>query len=224
VTDTLRVLVADDHPLFLEGVITSLRGSPGIEIVAQAGDAAHAVRLAREHQPDIALLDVTMPGGGLTAASQIVSELPATKVVMLTVSEDEDDLVAAMAAGVSGYALKGVAAHELAEVLRSVHRGEAYVAPSLAWGLLRARSQPLGPEPFAELSPRERDVLGLVAAGLTNQEIGRRLGLAEKTVKHYMTGILSKLGATSRVEAALIAYKGGLGKEPDRGPVGASGA
>jgi two-component system, NarL family, nitrate/nitrite response regulator NarL len=215
--EPLRVLVADDHPLFREGVVGSLQASGDIVVTAQAADAAGAVRLAREQLPDLALLDIAMPGGGLEAARQIATACPATKVVMLTVSEDEDDLLAALKAGASGYVLKGVSAGELSAVVRSVCAGEVYVAPTLAWGLLRELSRPRPADPLAELSAREREVLELVASGLGNQEIGLRLGLAEKTIKHYMTNILAKLHVRSRLEAALLAHKAGLA-QPSQEP------
>ncbi|TME30598.1 MAG: response regulator transcription factor [Chloroflexi bacterium] len=201
-SEAIRVVVADDHPLFREGVINSLRSMPDIVVVAQASDADEAVRLVREE----------LPGGGIEAARKIAAACPATRIVMLTVSEDEDDLLAAMKAGASGYVLKGVSARELAGVVRSVSAGEVYVAPSLAFGLLREMSKPRASDPLAELSGRERQVLELVANGLSNQEIGFKLGLAEKTIKHYMTNILTKLQVRSRVEAALLAARVGLGQ------------
>jgi two-component system nitrate/nitrite response regulator NarL len=210
-TESIRVVVADDHPLFLDGVITSLRSMPEVQVVGQAADAGGAVRIVREELPDIVLLDVTMPGGGIDAAQQIAAACPATRIIMLTVSEDEDDLLAAMKAGASGYVLKGVSARELAGVVRGVNSGEVYVAPSLAFSLLREMSTPRPNDPFAELSTRERQVLELVANGRSNQEIGLKLGLAEKTIKHYMTNILTKLQVRSRVEAALLAARSGLG-------------
>jgi len=130
--------------------------------------------------------------------------------VVLTSSESEDDLVAAMQAGAKGYVLKGIAGRDLRAILRSVHGGETYVAPSLAFGMIRGLTKPRPVDPFAELIVREREVVELVAAGLSNAEIGGRLDLAEKTVKHYMTSILGKLQVASRVEAALLAYKAGL--------------
>jgi two-component system, NarL family, nitrate/nitrite response regulator NarL len=208
--ESIRIVVADDHPLFREGVITSLRTAADIEIVGQAADAEGAVRIVREQVPDLALLDVTMPGGGLEAARNIATACPATRIVMLTVSEDEDDLLAAMKAGASGYVLKGVASQELLDIVRAVSGGEVYVVPSLAFALLREMSKPRPADPLAELSARERQVLELVATGLSNQEIGIKLGLAEKTVKHYMTNILTKLQVRSRVEAALLAHRAGL--------------
>ncbi len=216
-TEPIRVVVADDHPLFREGVITSLQSMSDIVVVGQAEDAAGALRLVRDELPDVVLLDVTMPGGGIDAASKIAAACPATRIVMLTVSEDEDDLLAAMKAGASGYVLKGISARELEKVVRTVSAGDAYVAPSLAWGLLREMSEPRPSDPLAELSSRERQVLELVGGGLSNQEIGLKLSLAEKTIKHYMTNILTKLQVRSRVEAALLAARVGLG-QPGSGP------
>ena len=137
---------------------------------------------------------------------------------MLTVSEDDDDLVTAMKVGASGYVLKGVSAIELARIVRSIHSGEVYVSPALAFGLLREMTRPRAAEPLSELTAREREVLELVARGLSNYEAGQRLGLAEKTVKHYVTNVLAKLHVRSRVEAALLAYKAGIGRETT-GPV-----
>jgi two-component system nitrate/nitrite response regulator NarL len=209
VTDPIRIVVADDHPMFRAGVVSSLAAHPDFEVVGEGASAEEAVRLAEELMPDVCLLDIAMPGGGLNAAREITSGQPQTRVVMLTVSEDEDDLLAAMKSGASGYVLKGAAGSELMNVLRTVNAGEVYVAPGLAWGLLREMSRPRS-APLDELSTREHEVLELVAAGLSNQEIGERLGLAEKTIKHYMTSILGKLRVRSRVEAALLAYREGL--------------
>jgi DNA-binding NarL/FixJ family response regulator len=202
------VAVADDHPMFRAGVVMSLGQEEGIEIVGEAGDATTALELARRELPDVMLLDIAMPGGGHQAARWIAAACPATRIVMLTVSEDEDDLLEAMKAGASGYVLKGAGASELAAVIRSVHAGEVYVAPALAWGMLREMRSPRT-SPYDELTEREREVLELVAEGLSNQEVGERLGLAEKTIKHYMTNILGKLQVRSRVEAALLVAREG---------------
>jgi DNA-binding NarL/FixJ family response regulator len=209
VTDRIRVVVADDHPMFRAGVVSSLAAHPDFEVVGEGASADEACKLAEQFMPDVCLLDIAMPGGGLVAAREITASLPQTKVVMLTVSEDEDDLLAAMKSGASGYVLKGAAGSELMNVLKTVNAGEVYVAPGLAWGLLREMSRPRS-APLDELSTREREVLELVAAGMSNQEIGDRLGLAEKTIKHYMTSILGKLRVRSRVEAALLAYREGI--------------
>jgi DNA-binding NarL/FixJ family response regulator len=213
IAEPLEVVVADDHPLFREGVIASLSADAGIRVVAEAGEADGAVRAVRETLPDVVLLDVDMPGSGLLAASRIASVSPATRVIMLTVSEDEDHLLSAMKAGASGYVLKGVSASELIRIVRSVSAGDVYVAPSLAFGLLHEMTRPQPIDPLEALGPREREVLELVANGLSNQEIGLRMGLAERTVKHYMTNVLKKLQVRSRVEAALLAARGGLGQD-----------
>jgi two-component system nitrate/nitrite response regulator NarL len=216
-SDPIRIVVADDHPMFRAGVVSTLGSYPDLRVVAEADDADAAVALVQHHLPEVALLDITMPGGGLRAARDIAVACPATRVVMLTASENEDDLLAAMKAGASGYVLKGAGADELAGVIRKVAEGEVYVAPALAWGLLREMSRPRT-SPLDELTTREREVLQLVAEGLSNQEVADRLGLAEKTIKHHMTNILGKLQVRSRVEAALLAYREGLGTPADGAP------
>lgn len=210
-TAPIRIVVADDHPLFLDGLVATLSTDEEIEVVAIVGDATAAVRAVREHSPDLALLDLAMPGGGLEAARQIAALSAGTRTVMLTSSEDEDDLMAAMQAGARGYILKGIAGRELRTVLKTIHAGGTYLAPGLAYGAIKGLTAPRTPDPIEGLTAREREVLVLVASGLSNAEIGGRLGLAEKTVKHYMTSILGKLDVASRVEAALLAYKAGLG-------------
>ena len=219
-TEPIRILVADDHPLFMEGLVATLSGDEEMQVVATAVDASAALQAARDHRPDLALLDVGMPGGGLEAARLIVAACPSTRVVMLTSSENEANLLSAMNAGAKGYVLKGVAGRELRAILKSVHGGDVYVAPGLAFGMIKGLTRPRAHDPLEELTRRERDVLELVGAGLSNAEIGGRLGLAEKTVKHYMTAILGKLQVGSRVEAALLAYKAGVGPgegdEPNR--------
>jgi two-component system nitrate/nitrite response regulator NarL len=209
-TDPIRIVVADDHPLFRDGVVSSLRASDDIVVVGEAADASSALALVQQHLPDVVLLDIAMPGGGIRAATDVAIAAPATKIVMLTVSEDEDDLLAAMKAGAKGYVLKGVSARELTGVIRSVQAGDVYVAPALAFDLLREMSKPRQKDPLGELTTRERDVLELLATGLSNQEIAARLSLAEKTIKHYMTNILAKLQVRSRVEAALLAQRAGI--------------
>ena len=214
-TEAIRIVVADDHPMFLDGLVATLAADEDLSVVATVGDAVAAVRAVRDHAPDIALLDVALPGGGLEAARQISAAYPAIRLVMLTSSEDEDDLMAAMKAGARGYVLKGVAGRELRAILKSIHAGGTYLAPGLAYGALKELSRPKTANPIDELTDREREVLALVASGLSNAEIGGRLGLAEKTVKHYMTSILGKLQVASRVEAALLAYKAGLASNED---------
>ncbi|MBM4220781.1 MAG: response regulator transcription factor [Gammaproteobacteria bacterium] len=213
-SNTLRVLVADDHPLFREGVVHSLAGKTGMTVVGQAANGEEALRLCRNLLPDIILLDIAMPGqGGLAAANEIAVACPVTKIVMLTVSEHQDDLLSAFKAGARGYVLKGISARELVNILRSVAAGDVYVSPSLAAGMLMELTHDRSPDPLTDLTEREREILQLLAEGLTNREIGERLHLAEKTIKHYMTNVLGKLHVRSRVEAALLAVRHEGGKE-----------
>lgn len=210
--ETLHVAIVDDHPLFREGVAFTLGAQPDIEIVAEGESAADALRIAAERFPDVMLLDVSMPGGGLSAVRQIAADYPVIKTVMLTVSEDEDDVTAALRAGARAYVLKGVAARELVRILRAVAAGEVYVTPSLAASLLFELTSGKGASqaanPLDELTERERQILEGVAAGDSNKEIGVKLHLTEKTVKHHMTNILQKLQVRNRVEAALLARSG----------------
>lgn len=203
--DPIRVLVADDHPLFREGVAHSLSGKVNITVIGQADSSEEALRLARELLPDVVLLDIAMPvKGGLAIASEIAVACPATKIVMLTVSENEDDLLSAFKAGARGYVLKGVSSQELVRIIRDVADGEVYVTPTLAAGMLVEMTQGRLYDPLIELTEREREILQLVAKGLTNRQIGERLHLAEKTIKHYMTNILGKLHVRSRLDAAVL--------------------
>lgn len=210
-SDDLRIVIADDHPLYRDGLAATFRAA-GLDVVGQASNGRDAVRLVAEHRPALALFDVDMPGSGITAAGEAHAASPETRIVMLTVSEDEDDLVAAIAAGAVGYVLKGVSGRELVEILRRVAAGDRYVSSRLAFAALNARRAPAEVDVLAEFTDREREILDLVSEGLSNAEIAERLTIAEKTVKHYMTGVLAKLGVHSRVEAALIGYKAGLGR------------
>jgi DNA-binding NarL/FixJ family response regulator len=205
--DAIHVAVVDDHPLFREGVAHSLRTQPGIAVVAEGATAADALAIAAD-LPDVMLLDVSMPGSGIAALGQITAAYPVVKVIMLTVSEDEEDVTAALRSGARGYVLKGVAARELVSIVRSVAAGEVYVTPSLATSLLVELTSTAGKSaasPLDDLTEREREILELVAGGDSNKEIASRLGLSEKTVKHHMTNILQKLQVRNRVEAALLA-------------------
>lgn len=207
----IRILLADDHPLFREGVAHSLGTEPDFEIVAQASSGEEAVELAHTLHPDIVLLDVSMEGmGGIAAAQKIAAESPVVRIMMLTVSENRENLMAALKAGAHGYVLKGVSAADLRAITRRVAGGEAYVTPALAADMLTEFSNPHPIDSFSELTPRETTILQLLSQGLTNREIGERTFLAEKTVKHYMTSILQKLHVRSRTEAALIAMQRGV--------------
>lgn len=208
--ERLRILVADDHPLFREGVVHSLAAEADLAVVGQASSGQEALRMARDLLPDVVLLDIGMQGwDGIVTAGKITTACPATRIMMLTVMEDEDKLLASFKAGARAYVLKGVSAHELARVVRSVAQGEVYVTPSLAAGILVALSRGHAPQDaLGELTDRESDILKLVVDGLTNREIGDRLHLSEKTIKHYITNILEKLHVRSRVEAAMLAVRG----------------
>lgn len=207
-TEPIRIVVADDHPLFRNGVVHSLASEPDLAVVGQAASGEEALRLARDLLPDVGRLDVAMPGwGGLVTAEKLATACPAIKVVMLTVVENEDKLLAAFSAGARGYVLKGVSARELGDVVRGVDRGEVYVSPSLAAGILVALTHGRSADPLGELTDKERDILKLVGEGLTNREIGERIHLSEKTIKHYITNILQKLQVRSRVQAALLAAR-----------------
>jgi DNA-binding NarL/FixJ family response regulator len=206
--DAIRILLADDHPLFREGVAHSLTEDPGLEVVAQASSGEQAVELALALRPDVVLLDISMPGiGGIAAAARIAEILPETRIVMLTVAENADSLMAALKAGAHGYVLKGVSATEFRAITRRVAAGEAYVTPALAAEMLAEFSRPRRTDSFSELTTRETGVLELLSNGLTNREIGERLHLAEKTIKHHMTSILQKLQVHTRTEAALKALR-----------------
>ena len=193
--------------MFREGVVRTLESEPDFEVVGQAIDAAGALLLAVDMVPDIVLLDLTIPGGGLWAAGQIAAASPVSKIVMLTASEAEEDVLAALKFGAKGYILKGVAGPDLVRIVRSVQAGEAYVTPSLAASLLSDLRTGPAHGPLDDLSDRERQVLEKVASGMSNKEIAGDLELSEKTVKHYMTNILQKLQVRNRVEAALLAQR-----------------
>jgi len=209
-SEPIRILIADDHPLFREGVVHSFATEADLSVVGQAANGEEALQLARDLLPDVALLDIGMPKwDGLVAAEKITIACPATRIVMLTVFEDEDKLLAAFKAGARGYVLKGVSARELAGVVRGAANGEVYVSPSLAAGILVSLTRGRPPDPLQELVDRERRILELIGEGLTNREIGERLYLSEKTIKHYITNILQKLQVRSRVEAALLAARYG---------------
>lgn len=209
-SEPIRIVIADDHPLFREGVATSLSNAVGMTVVGQADNGEEACQLVEELLPDIVLLDITMPGaGGISAVEQINNNWPIVKSIMLTVSEEQDNLLSALKAGAKGYVLKGVSAKELETAVRTVADGDVYISPSLASGILFEMTHVKQPKetPINTLAEREKQILKLVSKGLTNKEIGEELHLAEKTIKHYMTNVLHKLQVRSRVEAALLAQK-----------------
>ena len=206
-TNGLRIAVVDDHPLFREGVVRSMAANGGFNVVGEGSSCNDAIRLAQEEQPDILLLDLSMPGGGLQAIEAIHRSNPDVRLVALTVSEDADDVAEALESGVSGYVLKGVGSRTLAEILHMVAQGETYVSPALSAQMLsslsRRRSEMSAAHLLDELTERERQILEHVAEGLSNKHIALNLTLSEKTVKHHMTAILAKLKARNRTEAAI---------------------
>ena len=205
---TIRVLLVDDHPLFRQGVAYTLSREPDITVAGEAASGKQALSLARSLVPDVVLLDITMPDGdGLTTAAQLSQEVPSARVIMLTASEEGDDLVTAMKVGARGYVVKGAGASEVVTAVRAVAAGDAYITPKMAGNLLLEMTQKPAENPLDELTERECEVLELLAKGLTNREIGLQLSLAEKTVKHYVTSVLQKLHVRSRVEAALLVQR-----------------
>jgi DNA-binding NarL/FixJ family response regulator len=207
--EPIRIVIADDHPLYREGVARTLSDDAGISVVGQAQDAEQAVELAERMRPDIVLLDLSMPkGGGLAALPRILALPSPPKVAILTASEEDDDVMQALKAGALGYILKGVGSRDLVGLIKDLARGQSYVAPTLAARILnamRAGQSQREANPLDDLSKREETILRLVAEGKSNKEVGRLLDLQEKTVKHYMTSILQKLHVRNRVEAAVLA-------------------
>ncbi|HET8905872.1 MAG TPA: response regulator transcription factor [Ktedonobacterales bacterium] len=212
-SENISMVIVDDHPFFREGVATILGNQPDIDVVGQGGTAQEALDLARDLLPDVLLLDIDIPGGGLQAAQHIARTCPVVKIVMLTVSADEEHVLSAFKAGAHAYVLKGVAKQELIHILHAVYAGEGYVTPTLAASLLSEMSSASPGErapavSFDELTERERQILELIAQGDSNREIGQKLYLTEKTVKHYVTNLLQKLHVRNRVEAAVLAQRG----------------
>ena len=208
-SEKISIIVVDDHPLFREGVVTTLMESGHFSVVAQAGNSEDAIMLAEKHLPDLMLIDVSMPGGGIETAHQISIKMPVVKLVMLTVSEQEQDVQAALQAQARGYVLKGVASNELISILQDIHHGDSYISPHLAANLLTHSAQRASKNTLEDfdLNDRERQILEKLASGMSNREIADDIHLSEKTVKHYMTNIMHKLRVSNRVQAAIKAYE-----------------
>jgi two-component system nitrate/nitrite response regulator NarL len=203
----LKIVVVDDHSLFRTGVVQSLHLDDGIRVVAEGSSGSDAVRLTEIHAPDLILLDISMPGNGIEAVAGIMRLPHQPRIVMLTVSECEDQIVQALEAGAVGYVLKGIDARHLIDVVKSVAAGGVFVSPNLTYRLvssLQARAK-AKVNPFASLTSQEERTLRLVALGRSNRAIGEELGVLERTVKFHMTSIMRKLNVKNRVEAALLA-------------------
>lgn len=218
--EVVRILVVDDHTLFRRGLTALLSREPRFRIVGDAADAGEAQRRARELQPDVVLLDNRLPGvSGVDALPALREAAPAARFLVLTVSEDESDLTAALRAGASGYLLKTSEGDALHEAIWRVMRGDSVLAPEMTAKLVSAfRSAPSGgapadappADPLAALSRREQQILREIARGASNKEIGRTCGIAETTVKIHVQHILRKLKLSSRVQAAVFAAERGL--------------
>ncbi|HEX6595324.1 MAG TPA: response regulator transcription factor [Acidimicrobiales bacterium] len=208
------MLIADDHERFRRGLKMVLEAEDGIEVVAQAGTGAEAVAKVEELAPDVVLMDVRMPvQNGIEATRTIREAFPSTRIIMLTVSDDEDDLFDAVKAGANGYLLKEVSIEEVADAVRAVVQGQSLITPSMAakliseFGTLARRASEVEAPPNPSLSPRELEVLKRVARGMSNEDIADELGMTPPAVRNHVANILVKLQLRSRIEAALMAME-----------------
>jgi DNA-binding NarL/FixJ family response regulator len=213
--ETVRVLIADDHTLFREGLVALLESIPGIQVVATVEDGQQAIDTAAQLQPDIILMDLQMPAvNGIEATRQIVQASPHIGIIVVTMFEDDDSVFAAMRAGARGYILKGADQNDMLRAIQAVARGEALFGPSIAARLMsffNPAAQPVSPA-FPELTEREREILAWIAEGASNAEIAAKLTISPKTVRNHVSNIFNKLQVTDRVQAALRAREAGLGK------------
>jgi DNA-binding NarL/FixJ family response regulator len=200
--------VIDDHTIVRDGLVQLLRSHPGMEVVGAAGDGAGAVALCLEHHPDVALMDLSMPGmGGVEATRRIAEQAPGVQDVVLTTFMDRERIVDALNAGAIGYLLKDAEPDELIRGIHAAARGESPLDPRAARTMLHAQR---APGPLDTLTDREREVLALVAEGLPNKQIGRRLQISEKTVKAHLTSVFRAIGVNDRMQAGLWARRNGL--------------
>jgi len=207
----VRIAVIDDHTLFRRGLIALLAREPGFAIVAEAADGFDGIKAVGATQPDVVLLDLNMPGiSGIEAIAAIRKEAPAAQVVMLTVSEDADDLLAALRGGASGYLLKNIDGEFLVDAIRRAADGDSVISPDMTGKLVEQVRSNGKPAPEDVLSVREREILAHIARGMSNKEIARALDVAESTVKIHVQHILRKLDLASRVQAALWAVEHGV--------------
>jgi DNA-binding NarL/FixJ family response regulator len=214
-----RVVVADDHPIVTRGLAALLAGMPDMSLVAAVESGAEALQVSREHRPDLVVMDALMPGGdGMTATRRLREELPDTRVLVLSVADDDESLFGALRAGAQGYVVKGASHERLARALRAVAAGEAVFCSAVAARVLQhfGADAPALPDPLRELSDREREVLDLLASGLGTKEIGRRLFLSPKTVRNHIANIVAKLQLADRAHAIAYGRQAGLGKPGGR--------
>ncbi len=214
---SLRVLIADDHPIFRDGIRALLETTSGIEVIGEATSGAEAVDLAEQHQPDLILMDVGMPGmSGIEATRLIVTGHPKIHILIVTMFEDNASVFAAMRAGAGGYVLKDATKDELRRAIQAVGNGEAIFGPSVAARVMAYFAQPrqvATARPFPELTDREHEILVLIAGGWSNGRIANHLTLSGKTVSNYVSNILNKLQVSYRAEAAARGREAGLGGE-----------
>jgi len=215
--DPVCVLIADDHPLFRDGLRALLASAPGVELVGEATTGEEAVSLAADLQPDVVVMDVQMPGmGGIEATRRIVRDGPHIRILVVTMFEDDGTVFQAMRAGARGYVLKGANYAEMLRAIRAVGTGEAIFSPKIAVRLMdffsSIRPTTL-PQAFPQLSDREREILDLIAQGHKNSDIAHRLFLSPKTVRNHVSNILHKLQVTDRTEAIIRAREAGLGQD-----------
>lgn len=213
--ELLRVLIADDHPLFRHGIRALLGATPDVEVVGEANTGEEAISLATSLQPDVILMDIQMPGtNGIDATRRILHESPHIRILMVTMFEEDASVFTAMRAGARGYVLKDTEKTELLRAIRAVGGGEAIFSPAVAIRLLdffSAPKPPLPPQAFPELTEREREILDLLAQGHKNHEIASRLVLSPHTVRNYVSNIFSKLQVADRAHAIIRAREAGLG-------------
>jgi two-component system, NarL family, nitrate/nitrite response regulator NarL len=211
----IRIGIVDDHPLLLAGLLHALRKNSDFEIVGTGQTKSEAVDLANSVKPEVMLIDLGIPGGGVEAARQIIETLSSVKVIMFTASDRPDHVNSALAAGVMGYVLKGASSQELCDSIRTVCSGKRYITPELAMKILTPETAKTvintdyNPPKLSkkDFTSREIDVIQLLSAGKTNRDIANELSLSEKTVKHHMTSIMEKLQVHNRLSAALILSK-----------------
>jgi DNA-binding NarL/FixJ family response regulator len=214
--EPIRTLIVDDHALFRRGLEIVLVTEPDIEVVGEAGDGAEAVQRAGESLPDVVLMDIKMPrSSGIEACRSIKDVAPSARIIILTMSDEEEDLFDAIKAGASGYLLKDIPLDQVAEAVRSVHGGQSLISPSMAGKLLtefaslakRETEEPPREVPAPKLTDREMQVLRLVARGMNNRDIAKELFISDNTVKNHVRNILEKLQIHSRMEAVMVAVR-----------------
>ena len=221
--DIIRILIADDHTLFREGLRVVLSGVPDTEVVGEAATGEEAIEQAAALQPDVILMDINMPEvSGIEATRRILHTSPHISVIVVTMLEDDDSVFAAMRAGARGYILKGADKAEMLQAIRAVAGGQALFGPAIATRLMNffrdigATAHPVStPQIFPERTDREREILDLIAQGLSNTIIAERLVLSPKTVRNHISNIFSKLQVADRAQAIVRAREAGLGREPD---------